>query len=193
MMEPAELAEIVGDQLAKLDAQYIRYYLHGFVSTHPRETIQSVNQALVDDQRYKDAVSRTNAWWQDDPLATASWAHVSAETEASLRLAASWRSSSLAWRSGILHGGTHLGSRKEALTAHDESARWLDRAFVHRNGVAIKAWADPSPWTGEIVAVVAAVLAHVNNHAPDLGPCNGYVVLCSTGRVIDGLPAWPRG
>lgn len=201
MMNPDELAKTVAKELSPLAAHEIYPWLHAFTSTHPYKTVEAVNLVLLDDPSYKDAISRMVAWREDHAGTSkmkVSWLHVTSETEASLRLAASWRSSSLTQRDAFQnHATPHLGSHSDTLRAQAASTQWGDYALLNYKGVALKAPVEPSPWTGETGDIVSVMLklATREDTYGNLGYIgyNDVIVLCEDGRVIKSLPTWPRG
>lgn len=162
------LANVVIDAVAQQSAMHIRVWLDGFISALPQEIVIDINKRVLNDARYQDAVTRTHRWHTKEPEILVSWTHVSPETEKSLRAAAAWRSSPF--------------TRAAADPAAFESEKWGNGAFLNERGVALWLFAE-SPWPESVQSIIDVV-------TPKKSVV--HIVLCHNGRVIDGLPTWPR-
>ncbi len=174
--EKQQLAQTVVKEMDLLRPEDLRPWLLGFISTHPRELVFEVNVLVKDDPVFKDIGRRMAGWNLKYPKTLVSWTHVSPETEASLRDAASWRSAPLSARAN------------QTGRCRDASALWGDRATLNKKGVALLRHApEPQPWPGEVDNVVTVVTRLLSGYAKDVG-----IVLCDDGQVLEGLPTWPR-
>lgn len=200
--EMTELAETILGELARLKPEEIQPWMRGYVNTHPKEVVQAVNLLVKDDERFKDANRRMVGWLANHPKILVSWSHVSPATAASLRLAASWRSLPFKDRVGPAGEYPVWALRKTATEqvaqARIESERWGGCAVLNKAGVGLQAPVGLVPEFGEVPELVSRVKA-------DTPPGGGTdwgkyypigitcVVLCTDGRIIEGLPTWSHG
>ncbi len=174
--EMKRLAHTLVCELDLLSPEYIYPKIDNFVKslkTYPHEITIEVNRIVKDYPTYKDALQRMAGWRSYHPAASVSWSHVSPITETSLREAASWRSRPM--------------SIREKQAPPQTSIPWGERTFLNEKGVALYNHGGRAVWPDEIANVINAATQGLNPVEARL-----WVVLCDDGRVIKGLPVWPR-
>lgn len=181
-----KLAENLTIQLSLSSPADIGPLIQGFNIAAPDGVTQAVNLLILKDPRYNDAIQRYGAW--RETYNRVSWSHTSPDVERLMRAAAAWRSSPLSvnharnwapepWTRDL------AGHSAYQTTCQTASETLGNRAFLNKGGGVSLNAGLPEPWPEDIQNLIDAGRDFTKTK---------YIVLCQHGRVIKGLPTWPR-